>query len=393
LSELTVQKISPESQMFNLWDERQKGLVLRVQPTGQKAFKVCYSHRGRPRWFHIGDVRSIGLSDARKLAAEIMLRVIKGEDPVADRQAERGRGTFAELALRYREHAKKKNRSWEQAAYLIDRNLIPHLGKLQASGVTRADVRAAIARMASLTVQNQTLAAMSAIYSWAIREEIVSINPCKLIERNATQSRERILSDAEIPIFWEALDDAGLVASLALKTILLTGQRPGEVAHMRLEHIADGGWWEMPGAPDPKLGWPGLKNKSSHRIWLPVPVRASVGELVDDRTTGFVFAGPRSGAITNLDAAMRATCSHLGAERATPHDLRRTHGTMITRLGFGRDIMNRIQNHRDGGIATVYDRHKYADEIKHVMEIVAARIVALAEGKEDAEDNVVKLSA
>ena len=42
--------------------------------------------------------------------------------------------------------------------------------------------------------------------------------------------------------------------------------------------------------------------------------------------------------------------------------------------------MNRIQNHKEGGIASVYDRHGYADENKRVMETVAARIMALVEG-------------
>jgi hypothetical protein len=52
--------------------------------------------------------------------------------------------------------------------------------------------------------------------------------------------------------------------------------------------------------------------------------------------------------------------------------------------------MNRIQNHKEGGIADVYDRHEYADENKRVMEAVAARIMALAEGRPEA-DNVVEL--
>jgi hypothetical protein len=66
--------------------------------------------------------------------------------------------------------------------------------------------------------------------------------------------------------------------------------------------------------------------------------------------------------------------------RATPHDLRRTHGSTITALGFGRDAMNRIQNHREGGIGDVYDRHKYAAENKRIMEAVASRLMALAHG-------------
>ena len=65
---------------------------------------------------------------------------------------------------------------------------------------------------------------------------------------------------------------------------------------------------------------------------------------------------------------MRVICKTLGVERATPHDLRRTHGTTITALGFGRDAMNRVQNHKEGGIGSVYDRHGYADENKRIME-------------------------
>jgi hypothetical protein len=40
----------------------------------------------------------------------------------------------------------------------------------------------------------------------------------------------------------------------------------------------------------------------------------------------------------------------------------------VTGLGFGRDALNRVTNHREGGIASVYDRHGYADENKRVME-------------------------
>jgi hypothetical protein len=57
--------------------------------------------------------------------------------------------------------------------------------------------------------------------------------------------------------------------------------------------------------------------------------------------------------------------------RAVPHDLRRTHGTRITGLGFGRPAMNRIQNHREGGISSVYDRFEYAAENQKIMEAVA----------------------
>jgi|SRR5579862_974580 len=378
LNNLFVKRLKPEPHAFLVWDTHQRGLAVQVQPTGQKSWKTIYRFHGRPRWYHVGDVAAISIADARKLTSRVMFGVAEGKDPCADKRAERGRGTFEEMATRYLEqHAKKRNKSWAQADALVRRHLVPKWGKLQATDISRADVKGMMTRIAAPVVANQTLAAASAIFAWAIREGVVTVNPCQLVERNPTQSRERVLSDTELPQFWAAFDDAGLLVGTALKTILLTGQRPGEVSHMRREHIVDG-WWTLPGAPQPDLGWPGTKNAATHRVWLPEAVCTLLAELDGD---GFVFAGARAGTIDEaLAPAMRAACKKLGVERATPHDLRRTHGTSVTRLGFGRDAMNRIQNHRDGGIASVYDRHSYADEIKRVMEAAATHIMALAEG-------------
>src|ERR1019366_8594967 len=245
LTELYIKKTAPRERTFLVWDTLQRGLALQVRPTGHKAWKCIYTHHGRPSWYHLGNAAAIGLSDARKLAHRIMFAVAEGKDPAAEKKAEHSKGTFEELATRYvEEHAKRRNRSWKQADALVRRHLLPRWGKLQAA---------------------------SMVFTWAIREEIVKVNPCALVERNETKSRERVLSDGEVPKFWKAFDNAGLVASTALKIILLTGQRPGEVAHMRREHIVDG-WWTMPGEPIAALGWPGTKNGQSHRVWLAAPV-------------------------------------------------------------------------------------------------------------------------
>jgi integrase len=377
LTELFVRKVTADAAPINVWDEKERGLVLRVHPTGRRAFKVVYSRRGRPRWYHLGDV---GLAEARLRAREIKAEVARGKDPAAERKAERGAGTFAELADRYvEEYAKKYNKSWQHTRNkLVVPHLIPRWGSMDAKSITRADVRSLLARMEAPVLANQVKAAASAIFTWAVKQEIAGIvvNPCIGVDNNETRDRDRVLSDSEVPKFWAAFDSAGLVRSSALKVILLTGQRPGEVSHMRREHVKDG-WWEMPGKPDKILGWPGTKNGESHRVWLPEAVRGIVAEA--DGGDGFVFGGKR--AVTGLDGAMRAICAELRAnEKVTPHDLRRTHGTMITRLGFGRDAMNRIQNHTEGGIASVYDRHSYAEENKKIMEAVAAHVARLVGG-------------
>ena len=389
LTELSVRRLKPEPAAYLIWDTHQHGLAVRVQPTGARAWKCIYSRQGRPRWLHLGDAGGIGLADARTLAAEAMLAVARGKDPAAEKLAERGAGTFAELANRYVVHyAKRRNKSWEQADKLIRRHALPRWGNLRAASIGRADVRAMMSRIEAPVLANQVLAAVSAVFSWAVKQDVVGTNPCRGVDRNATRSRERVLSDSELSRFWSAFDNAGLVVSSALKMILLTGQRPGECSHMRREHMIDG-WWEMPGEPVSALGWPGTKNGASHRVWLPKVAQALLAELDDEAAGGFAFAGSRGRPIDGLDGAMRAICAKLGVERATPHDLRRTHGSTITALGFGRDAMNRIQNHKEGGIASVYDRHGYAEETKQIMEAVGSKIMELAEGR--SADNRVPL--
>lgn len=357
-----------------------------VQTSGTKSYTCIYSKHGKSRWMHIAAVNAIGLSDARRLVAEIMLRVAMGQDPANERRASRSQGTFAELAEQYYEqHAKKHNKSHRQANALVQRFLIPKWGKLPAADIKRADVKSLMAGISSPTVANQVLAFGSAIFSWAIKQEVgnVTINPCHGVDRNETKSRERVLSDSELPAFWEAFNSVGLMRATALRLILLTGQRPGEVSAMHRAHISDG-WWSLPGQPVPALNWPGTKNGELHCVWLPKEAIGLLDEL-DDGTVGPVFKG-----LGSLDAAMRSICKALNVERATPHDLRRTHGTTVTGLGFGRPAMNKIQNHRDGGIASVYDRFEYASENMMIMAAVASHIMALATGTTE-PSNVVSM--
>src|SRR5215510_4151517 len=110
----------PEDKPYLLWDLKQKGLALHVRPNGYRAFKVIYSFHNRVRWLHLADATAIDLVQARQLANEIMFEVAKGKDPQAEKKAQRSTGTFAELADRYRdEYAKKHNKSWKQADYLV----------------------------------------------------------------------------------------------------------------------------------------------------------------------------------------------------------------------------------------------------------------------------------
>jgi hypothetical protein len=268
LTSIMVGRLRPADRPFLVWDDLQRGLALQMQPSGYRAYKLIYRFHNRPRWYHIGATDAIALADARKLAAKLMLEVIQGKDPAAEKRAERSTGTFADIANRYvEEYAKKRNKSWRQGDALVRRYLLPAWGSLTAQSITRSDVRAIMSKIGAPVLANQVVKSASAIFTWAMRQELLAHNPCRGVEHNPTMSRERVLSDAEVPLFWGAFGEAG-VAGAALQVLLLTGQRPGEVTHMRYDQITDG-WWTLPGAPDAATQWPGTKNAQTHRVWLP----------------------------------------------------------------------------------------------------------------------------
>jgi ligand-binding sensor domain-containing protein len=51
--------------------------------------------------------------------------------------------------------------------------------------------------------------------------------------------------------------------------------------------------------------------------------------------------------------------------------------------------MDRVANHKKGGVTDVYDRHSYEEEDKRIMAAVARHVLSVVEGTR--ESNVVSL--
>ncbi len=386
LTDMFVKTVKPEVKPFPVYDTKQPNLVLFIYPSGNRAWKVRYSKAGRARWYSIGSPPGVGLADARKMAGEVMVEVAGGGDPHGDRLAKKNAGTFAELVAAYVERRGSKSMRQYQAQF--DRWALPAFGSMPAGEVTRAHVKKLFneRKKASPSAAKMLLAAISGCYAWALFEdwEGVTINPghnvasVKLDPMLQAKSRERVLSDDEIVRFWHHWEEYGLLRSTALKLILLTGARPGEVSNMRLQDI-DGHWWTQPGEPNGR--WPGTKNGRSHRVYLTDDTLALIHRLTGSRTTGLALKTPRDNAIGHLHTAMAISCKALGiADRARPHDLRRTFGTLVTQCGFTRDAMDRVLNHHKPGVGGVYDRNTYAPEAQAIQETVGRHVAGLVDG-------------
>jgi integrase len=387
LTDTNIADIQPGKDRRVIYDAKLPGFCVRVEPSGRKTFYFTYSIRRRVRKYKIGPV-GMTTTAARVMVKKLLWEVADGRNPQAERKAQRSSGiTFAQLQKQYvEEKAKKENKSWAQANSLMIAYVLKHWGDLKATEITRTHVRALVGQISAKRpiLANSVKAAISAIFTFAVDQEIVDKNPCKGIAENKTSSRKRVLSETEIALFWEGCDLVNPVRAAALKTILFTGQRPGEVSHMRHEHIMDG-WWTMPGDPVPELGWPGTKNGESHKVWL----SAKVQELISAaNNSGFVFASERGNHVRDLNAAMRKISKTKGlVPEVHPHDLRRTAGTLITGRGHGREAMDRMLNHHKKSTGDVYDHAIYDAPNKIVWEDLTTAVANAVEGEQ--QSNVV----
>lgn len=376
----------PASKKVLFWDTKKgeaqsSGLCLIVQPSGHKSFKVVYRSEGLLRWYNVGSYGKVYLKEAREIVRDINKRVALGEDPHLAKMKSRLGITLKQLAEKHQsQHAKKYNKSWEQPANLLKWHVYPTLGTRKAKDIGRDDMRRLFRNLSEdrPIVANQVLAAVSSVYGWALGEDEpdIEVNPTTGIKRNPTRERERVLTDSELRLVWPLLDDFGLVKATALRCVLLTAQRGGEIAHMKAEHI-DGQWWTLPGLPED--GWPGTKNKPHHRVWLSAPVVELLDALGAER--GFVFTNERGKPIRNLSAVTRSLCAEMDLPRFTVHDLRRTAATGMTAMGIDRLTVSRILNHSEGGITKIYDRFSYDEPKRNALEAWAGRLGEIVAGR------------
>jgi integrase len=72
--------------------------------------------------------------------------------------------------------------------------------------------------------------------------------------------------------------------------------------------------------------------------------------------------------LDRIVATARSKAGLADLEPWTIHDLRRTVGTGLGKLGVSRFIIARVLNHADRTVTGIYDRYEYLDEKRHALE-------------------------
>ena len=396
------------------------GFALRITQAGGKAFVLRYTVDGRTRLKTIGDWPVWSLEAARDEAQNLSREIRRGHDPLEAARRRKEAPTVATLAKEWLDRHASGLKSEGAIRGYINNDLVPALGHMKVADVKRRDVIEVIEAKAEKTPRAaaQLLLYARRLMDYATDRDFIPANPLAGLKPGAIavkgrrdalspKVRMRVLDRDEIAGLWNRAESCGMhrLTALALKMILVTGQRPGEVAGMHKDEI-DGRIWTIPAS---RRG----KTETEHRVYLTDTAldlidtaKAEIMRLQKRREqpwSGFIFE-TAPGAPVTVSAIWRAVHRRAVALDAQdlspkgmwrPHDLRRSMRTGLSACGVRPDIAELTIGHTKRGITAVYDQHGYDAERRAALEAWEARLLRIAAG-EDPDgaqgDNVVSLA-
>jgi hypothetical protein len=144
LTKSAVDAAQPQAQAVELRDTLVPGFLCKITPSGRKVFMLQYrTNAGERRKPALGQYGELTVEQARSLAQEWLAQVRRGGDPGADNAEARKAPIVEELCKKFMEdHSKKRNKASPRVGYqgVIDRSIIPLLGRKKVHDVKRPDI-------------------------------------------------------------------------------------------------------------------------------------------------------------------------------------------------------------------------------------------------------------
>jgi integrase len=399
------------------FDDDVKGFGLRVKASGARSYVMCWKvkalgGKNEHRRVTLGTTTDIDFGKAKEKAKTIKARVRLGDDPATEIQTAKldAAQTFEATVRQFldTQQSRYRVRSFKQVVRHLTKDA-SDLNKKQVAKITKQDIAPVIEKVTvnnGAAAGNHVRSSISAFYSWAMEKALVDANPVIGTTKNKLQSRDRVLTPAEMRLIWNALadDDYGSI----MKLLALTGQRESEIGSLSWSEIYDA---------EIILPEPRTKNGRPHVVPL-APLAVQIIESRERRSDcDFIFGQGKAGfsnwskAKQRLDKRITEINGGKALTHWTLHDLRRTFATYAggglpehefkkltardKELARGLDILphvvEAILNHVSGhkaGVAGTYNRSTYAKEKRVALDQWATHLELIVTS--DA-DNVTSL--
>lgn len=288
------------------------GLYLQVTGAGAKSWIFRYKISGRARDMGLGPVSTIGLAQARDLAAECRRQRLAGLDPIEVRKGERAKQKLEAAKATTFDQARDAyiaahTTAWRNAKHRAQwTSTLTTYASPVVGGVSVQDVDTALVMKILEPIWNTKTETASrvrgrieSILDWAKARGLrTGENPARwrghlqnLLPRRGKVQRVRhhpALPYAEMPAFTALLRTREGVTAQALEFTILTVARTGEALGARWpEFNLKAALWTVPASR--------MKSGREHRVPLSPRAVAILKELAKTRTNDFVFPGLKRG--------------------------------------------------------------------------------------------------
>jgi hypothetical protein len=421
ISKRSVDSARPGTRDAFLWDNQIRGFGLKITPAGAKVYLVQYRTGGRgspTKRVTIGRHGAPWTPDqARRKAKEILGEVAAGRDPAGEKQAARQeqkapQNTVRAVAAEWLKRDQAGNRRLPEVQRILDHDILPAWGDRPIAKLRKRDVIElidGIADRGSPVMANRTLAAVRRLFNWAAGRDIIEANPAAFVEKPGEEiRRDRVLSDAELVEVWRASEAAGFPFGDGVRLLILTLGRRDEIFRLsepEIDVAKDGATIRLPAER--------VKNAEGRDIPVSAPALSVLVGLPEidpaedengARRVRYLLSlngrAPYSNfgwAKANLDRHILEARREVDPEAKAMepwrlHDIRRTGATGLQQLGFRLEVIEATLGHISGsraGVAGVYQRHRFAAEVRQALDAWGRHVDALVSGE---SDNVIAMA-
>jgi hypothetical protein len=122
------------------WDASLPGFGVRIYPSGRRAFVLSYREAGRKRLMTLGMYGPLTLDQARDQAKLNLGEVIKGNNPLDQRNERAKAKTIGDLCDEYLTRHASKKKSYKDDQRYIEKYILPRWQGIRIASLKRSNI-------------------------------------------------------------------------------------------------------------------------------------------------------------------------------------------------------------------------------------------------------------
>ena len=368
LSELTVKSAKPREKSYMIRDDR--GLYLRVDPSGCKYWIFRYWENKKEHKLSLGPYPDLSLKDARIKRDELQTARAKGEK-ISRKGTEQN--TFENVVYEWlKVRMQDKATSYLKMIGLrLKKYILPVLGAIPITEITSKDILQ-ICRQIEDEGHDETARRIKIItgqvFRFAVASGLINSDPTSALH-GALRPMKRehyptFTNPAEITILMRAVKNYPYTTMrCAMLFSIYTAARPGEIRAAEWTEI-NGETWEIPAEK--------MKMRRKHIVPLSSQVKAILAELRPITGKGrWLFPSPRNDGRCMSENGVRVALRAMGFtnQQIVPHGFRAMFSTIANEHGINRDVIERQLAHVEiNSVRGAYNHAEYMPERIKLMQ-------------------------